>query len=118
MQVPPQSSTASAFHLSHGRIIHSSSHNKAGCGGNDCSLSFGGGGQNEREGLENGDQGHKVRFELNPDRQTTDGNKSQAMTTKEKRIPVIARSYADVARKSTRKVAVVLKSVQPMLLTL
>jgi hypothetical protein len=31
-------------------------------------------------GLENGDQGHKVRFELNPDRQTTDRKKSQATT--------------------------------------
>jgi hypothetical protein len=77
-----------------------------------------GAGQNEREVCGNREQGQKVSFELNPGGRTTDGEKSQAMTTTKRRFPVIARSYADVARKATRKVAVVSKSVQRMLLTL
>ncbi len=75
-------------------------------------------GQNEREVCGNREQGQKVSFELNPGGRTTDGEKSQAMTTTKKRSPVTGRSYADVARKATRKVAVVSKSVQRMLLTL
>ena len=75
-------------------------------------------GRNEREVCGNRKQGQKVSFELNPDGRATDGEKSQATTTTKRRSPVIARSYADVARKATRKVAVVSKSVQRMLLTL
>jgi hypothetical protein len=75
-------------------------------------------GQSETKDYGNKEQGQKVSFELNPDGRTTDGKKSQAMSTTRKRSPVIGRSYADVARKATRKVAVVSKSVQRMLLTL
>ncbi len=62
--------------------------------------------QSEREICGNKEQGGKVSFELNPDGRTTDGEKSQATTTTKRRFPVIARSYADVARKAPRKVAV------------
>ncbi len=64
-------------------------------------------------------KGHKVRFELNPGGRTTDGKKSPATTTNEKKIAVTGRSYADVARKAARKVGVVSKSVaQRVLVTL
>jgi hypothetical protein len=75
-------------------------------------------GQSERKVYGNKEQGQEVSFELNPDGRTTDGEKRQAMSATRKRSPVIGRSYADVARKATRKVAVVSKSVQLMLLTL
>jgi hypothetical protein len=75
-------------------------------------------GRNEREVCGNREQRQKVSFELNPDGRTTDGEKSQATTTTKRRSPVIARSHADVARNATRKVAVLSKSVQRMLLTL
>jgi hypothetical protein len=75
-------------------------------------------GQNERKGLKDRNQGHKVSFRLNPGGRATDGKKSQATTTTEEKAPVIGSSYADVARKAIRKVGVVSKSVQRALLTL
>jgi hypothetical protein len=75
-------------------------------------------GQNEREGLKDRNQGHKVRFRLNPGERATDGKKSQTTTTTEKKTPTIGRSYADIVRRATRKVGVVSKIVQPILLTL
>ena len=47
-------------------------------------------GQNEREVCGNREQGQKVSFELNPGRQTMDGEKSQAMTTTKKDLPSLA----------------------------
>jgi hypothetical protein len=49
-------------------------------------------GQNEREGLKDRNQGHKVRFRLNPGEQATDGKKSQATTTTKKKTPTIGRT--------------------------